>query len=72
MFQVRKTLGVGIVELKVEKRTLERIGLVLRMKNERVVNQIVLGWPVILEDQKKHRHTTADYYRKTMERTGLD
>ena len=44
----------------------------LRMKNERTIKQITLGWPVILEDQRKHRQTTTDYYRKAVERTGLD
>ena len=72
MFQVRKTLGVGSLELKIEKRTLERLGHVLRMKNDRVVKQITLGWSVILENQRKHRQTTIDYYRKTIERAGLD
>ena len=72
MFHVRKTLGVGSLEMKIEKRTLERIGHVLRMKNDRIVKQITLGWPVILEDQRKHRQTTTDYYRKTIERAGLD
>ena len=72
MFQVRKTLGVGSLEMKIEKRTLERIGHVLRMKNDRIVKQITLGWPVILEDQRKHRQTTIDYHRKTIERAGLD
>ena len=72
MFQVRKDLGVGSLEMKIEKRTLERIGHVLRMKNDRIVKQITLGWPVILEDQRMHRQTTIDYYRKTIERAGLD
>ena len=71
-FQVRKTLGVGSLEMKIEKRTLERIGHVLRMKNDRIVKQITLGWPVILEDRRKHRQTTTDYYRKTIERAGMD
>ena len=44
----------------------------LRMKNDRIVKQTTLGWPVILEDQRKHRQTTIDYYRKTIERAGLD
>ena len=48
MFQVRKTLGVGSLELKIEKQTLERLRHVLRLKNDRVVKQITLGWPVIL------------------------
>ena len=34
VFQVRKDLGVGSLEMKIEKRTLERIGHVLRMKND--------------------------------------
>ena len=72
MFQVRKDFGVGSLEIKIEKRTLERIGHALRMKNDRIVKQITLGWPVILEDQRKHRQTTIDYYRKTVERAGLD
>ena len=72
MFQVRKTLAVGSLETRIEKKALERIGHVLRMKNDRIVKQIVLGWPVILEDQRKHRQATADYYRKTIERAGLD
>ena len=72
MLQVRKTLGIGSLELKIEKQTLERLRLVLRMKNDRVVKQITLGWPVILENQRKHRQTTTDYYIKTIERAGLD
>ena len=72
MFQVRKDLGVGSLKMKIEKRTLERIGHVLRMKNDRIVKQITLGWPVILEDQRKHRQTTIYYYRKRIERAGLD
>ena len=44
----------------------------LRMKNDRVVKHITLGWPVILEDQRKHRHTTADYYRITIQSVGLE
>ena len=32
----------------------------------------ITGQPVILEDQRKHRQTTTDYYRKTIERAGLD
>ena len=52
--------------MKIEKRTLERIGHVLRMKNDRIVKQITLGWEVILEDQRRHRETTIEYYRKTI------
>ena len=43
IFQVRKNLGVGRLEMKIEKRTLEGIGHVLRMKNDRIVKQIALG-----------------------------
>ena len=43
MFQVGKDLGVGSLEMKIEKRTLERIGHVLRIKNDRIVKQITLG-----------------------------
>ena len=32
-----------------------------------MANPITLGWPVILQYQRKHR-TTADYYRKTIEK----
>ena len=62
MFQVGKNLGVGSLEMKTEKRTLERIGHVLRMKNDRIVKQTTLGWPVILEDQRKHRQTSSALY----------
>ena len=72
MLQVRKTLGVGSREMKIEKRTLGRIGHVSMMKNGRIVKQITLGWPVILEDQRKHRQATTDYCRKSIERARLD
>ena len=62
MFQVRKTLEVGSLEMKIEKRILERIGHVSRMKNDRIVEQIALGWHVTLKDQRKHGQTTTDYY----------
>ena len=42
------------------------------MKNDREVKQITLEWPVILENQRNHRQTTTDYYRKTNERARLD
>ena len=39
----------------------------LRMKNERIVKPITLRWPVILEDQRKHRQAATDYDIVTIE-----
>ena len=44
MFDVRRSLGVKSVGIKVEKRVLERIGHVMRMGNERLTKAVVLGW----------------------------
>ena len=44
MFDVRRSLGVKSVSVKVEKRVLERIGHVMRMGNERLTKAVVLGW----------------------------
>ena len=43
MWDVRSMLGVN-VRWKVEKRVYERIGHIIRMDDERIVNAVVLGW----------------------------
>ena len=53
MYDVRKDLGVLTVRGKVEKRVLERIGHVMRMGDERLMKQCVLGWMWELEGHEK-------------------
>ena len=53
MYDVRARLGVKSVQWKVEKRVLERIGHVMRMKDESLTKVVVLGWYKKLEGVSK-------------------
>ena len=44
MVDVRRTLGVKSLRMKIEKRVLERIGHVMQMDDGRTVKAAVLGW----------------------------
>ena len=52
MHDVRASLGVKSVRIKIEKRVLERISQVIRMDNRRM-NAVVLGWCGKLEGISK-------------------
>ena len=46
MYGVRRELEVDSIETKITKRSLQRIGHVLRMDNSRLAKQVTLGWPL--------------------------
>ena len=53
MQDVRVCLGVKSIRWKIEKRVLERIGHVVRMKNDRLTKAMVFGWYEGLEGKGK-------------------
>ena len=53
MYDVRARLGVKSVQWKIEKRALERVGHVMRMKDESLKKVAVLGWYKKLEGLSK-------------------
>ena len=44
MFGIRKLLGIESLRAKVERRSLQRMGLVLRLSNDRLTKKVCLGW----------------------------
>ena len=74
MFGVRKQLTIDSMELKIEKRHLIRIGHILRMDNNRLTKQLVLGWPApeISDQHRKARQTTIGYWKTLMRNAGQD
>ena len=60
---------------KIEKRTLERIGHILRMSNARTVKMAVLGWLGSLEEIQKrpgYKQKTIFYWRKLLKEAGIN
>ena len=53
MYDVRARLGVKSVQWKIETRVLERVGHVMRMKDESLTKVAVLGWYKKLEGVSK-------------------
>ena len=75
MQDVRNELGVKSIRWKVEKRVYERIGHVLRMKDNRQVKTAVLGWMEDLERYNKRpgkKRKTVLYWKKLVKEAGLD
>ena len=75
MQDVRKILGVKSLRWKIEKRTLERIGHILRMSDERPVKIAVMGWLGSLEGLPKtpgKKRKTLFYWRKLLTEAGID
>ena len=75
MFDVRKDLGVKSLRCKIEKRVLERIGHVMRMKDDRIVKVTVLGWMEDLEATEKlpgKKRKTILYWKKLLREAGID
>ena len=75
MFDVRKEMGVKSIRWKIEKRALERIGHVIRMKDDRAVKAAALGWMEDLESYDKRRgkrRNTIFYWKKLLQEAGLD
>ena len=75
MQDIRNILGVKTIRWKIEKRTLERIGHVLRMSNTRITKIAVLGWLEDLETIKKcpgKKRKTLFYWRKLLRESGVN
>ena len=53
MYDVRARLGVKSMQWKIEKRVLERVGHVMRSKDESRMKVAVLGWYKKLEGLSK-------------------
>ena len=69
MQDIRNILGIKSIQWKIEKRTLERIGHVLRLPNERLVKTATLGWMAHLEDLPKNpgrKQKTVFYWKKIL------
>ena len=75
MQDVRNELGVKSVRLKIEKRVLERIGHVIRMKDNRLVKAATLGWLEDLESRAKlpgRKRKTMLYWKLLIKEAGVD
>ena len=75
MFDVREKLGIKSIRWKIEKRTLERIGHVMRMDDSRLVKIAVLGWFRELEKWNKcpgRKRKTQLCWIKTLKDAGID
>ena len=75
MQDVRNELGIKSIRYKIEKRTLERIGHVFRMPDDRVVKASVLGWLHDLENWPKvpgQKRKTILYWKGLLREAGVD
>jgi hypothetical protein len=72
MFKVRKLLGVDSIGLKIEHRTLQRIGHVMRMQNNKLAKKVTLGWPTMTVNRtsKRRCQTTIDFWRQLTRNAG--
>ena len=74
MYDVRARLGVKSVQWKIEKRVLERIGHVMRMKDEILTKVAVLGWYKNLEGVSKapgKKRKTVLFWKRILSEAGL-
>ena len=75
MQDIRNSAGITSLQAKIEKRSLQRIGHVLRMDNERPVKKAICGWLPELEETAKQRtkiRTTPYYWRRLVKEAGID
>ena len=75
MQDVRNELGIKSIRYKIEKRTLERIGHVFRMPDDRVVKASVLGWLHDLENWPKvpgQKRKTILHWKGLLREAGVD
>ena len=75
MIDVRQRLRIKLVEWKIERRVLERIGRVMRMENDRLTKAVVLGWWEGLEGREKmagRKRKTVLYWRRVLREAGID
>ena len=75
MADIRKELKVSTIRNKIEKAHLLRLGHILRMSDDRLVKQAVLGRNQDLEDLHKSwrkRQTTVGYWRRLLMEAGVE
>ena len=68
-------VGITSLQIKIEKRVLERIGHVLRMPEKRLTKIAVLGWLSELEKWDKapgKKRKTILYWKKLLREAGID
>ena len=75
MQDIRNLLGIRSVQWKIEKRSLQRIGHVMRLNDDRPVKRAVQGWIPALETtnrSKKKCRNTPQYWRRLVTEAGID
>ena len=75
MQDVRNELGIKSLRWKIEKRTLERIGHVMRLPDDRMVKAATLGWLEDLEAWDKapgKKRKTLLYWKGLLREAGVD
>ena len=68
-------MGVKTIRWHIENRSLERIGHVLRMKDERSTKAAVQGWLESLESRPKtkgKKRKTIPYWKKFLKKAGIE
>ena len=72
-YNIRKQLQISSIRSKIEIRTLQRIGHVLRMPNERAVKKLILGnWEKEATTEGNLRGGTISYWRRLLREAGVD
>ena len=70
-YNIRRQLGVHSVQYKVEKRSLERLGHVLRMPDERLAKKVILGrWNETPTRKTGNRDNIISYWKKLLREMG--
>ena len=70
MFGIRKLLGIESLRAKIETKSLQRMGHVLRMSNDRLTKKVCLGW-YSREGRRTGKQTSIHYWRKLVCEAGL-
>ena len=75
MQDIRTSFGIKSIRWKIEKRSLERLGHIMRMEDDRLVKVATLGWMEELEEVDKvpgKKRKTVLYYKKLVKEAGLE
>ena len=73
MFAVRRELEISSLRTKIETRTLQRIGHVLRMPDHRLTKKVVLGrWTEERQQKGLLRGGIIAYWKRLFRESGLD
>ena len=71
MFVMREILNVASLRSKIEKRSLQIIGHILRMDNSRKTKQVTLRW-YQNDGIRGGQQSTVQYWRKIIREAGVD